>query len=159
VKILYTSILFFVFLVQPLFSQDLQGALNELTKNYDECLQRLEKRDSLINMMNDALKTSREIRSNTDSVMINVSQLMLRNKALVYKYEKMQTMSDSISFLLKKNLALSQTSVNDLDNALVKLNKKYNTAVKDCIRPWYKRWELYGGAVLGAVLGWQLRGK
>ena len=158
-KILYTSILFFVFFVQPLFSQNCESALNELSKNYDECLQRLEKRDSLINMMNDALKTSRDIRSNTDSVFIHVNQLMLQNKSLVNKYETMQTMSDSISFLLKKNLALSQTSVKDLDNALVKLNKKYNTAVKDCTRPWYKRWELYGGAVLGAAIGWQLRGK
>jgi hypothetical protein len=142
-------------LSQSVWSQaaDWEAAYWELSGQYEEALRRLAMRDTLVQMMRAALETARLMRQNTQGLLTDVDSLRAQNESLAIKYERMIALSDSIQTLLSEKVVLSQQSVSELDSAIVDLNKKYNRAVRDCLRPWYLRWEFYMGGLRGGLIG------
>ncbi|UCE19726.1 MAG: hypothetical protein JSV84_05110 [Gemmatimonadota bacterium] len=142
-------------LSQSVWSQteNWEAAYQELSVQYEEALRRLAMRDTLIQVMQAALDTARLMRENTQGLLTDVDSLRAQNESLAIKYDRMIALSDSIQTLLRENVSLSQQSVSELDSAIVDLNKKYNRAVRECLRPWYLRWEFYMGGLIGGLIG------
>ena len=129
------------------------SAVSALVSTYDTCRATAQNQRELLGRCEAQLQTYQSLRENADAIAARCNELRETTGSLVGKYDRMLFQSTQIETLLQQSLTLSQTSVRELDAAIVDLNAKYNTCVKDCMGPFYTRWPFWAGVVSGAVLG------
>jgi DNA repair exonuclease SbcCD ATPase subunit len=134
----------------PLWSQVSQADYDRLEQ---ECLEEVTGLNADIAKLQDALEAQQLQNQKADALIERMDEIRSHSEDLMAKYERMLALSDSTDSLLRQNVDLLKESKEELTDAIVDLNDKYNKAVKECLKPFYLRLELYTGLVVGALFG------
>jgi len=150
----YFLIMFFSLFSVAMAHETVSAALaEELTAKYAECLsivqesdqdiKDLEKQVGLLTQVNENNKDIGAELSRIDNVIDNISNNQNRAKELLL----------NASVKTEESMKLCQTTIDDSLAELQRVHELYLDAVRDCIRPWYARWEFWMGAIFGLLVG------
>ena len=152
--LIYCSITFFSLLTTAMAHETASAALaEELTAKYAECLsivqesdqdiKDLEKQVGLLTQVNENNKDIGAELSRIDNVIENISNNQSRAKELLL----------NASTKTEESMNLCQTTIDGSLAELQRVHELYLDAVRDCIRPWYARWEFWMGSIFGLLVG------
>ncbi len=131
----------------------MEQALTELASSYDTCLERVKVRDAEIKDFEIQIENYKKKDENIEPLINDFKELRTTSQSLIDKQELMLQKSYQIEEKFTANMNLCQESVGDLKKALIELNEKYNSAVQDCMKPWYLRMDVWVAAIAGVLAG------
>jgi len=137
----------------PVWSQDWQGAFEEIERNYEELRLdyniMLATKDSLVV----AVKAQQISITKANALIDDLTKYETDCRSLVGKYDEMLALSDSANKLLKNNVELHKATAEEWAKLAQYLKDEYTQLVKKYSRSFWQRWELYAGLVAGLLAG------
>jgi len=124
-----------------------------MTQQYETCRSQLQKDDELIQKLQVLVSSLKDSRTELEKIIADYENKDTVYDGLSLKYEMIIGHTAKIESLYEQNQHLCTESVGELKAAIIALNKEYNQAVKDCLRPFYLRWSFWSGLGLGILLG------
>lgn len=152
--ITYGLIMFFSLFSVAMAHESASAALaEELTAKYVECLSIVQESDQdikalekQVGLLTQVVENNKDIGvelSRIDNVIENISNNQSRAKELLL----------NTSTKTEESMNLCQTTIDGSLAELQRVHELYLDAVRDCIRPWYARWEFWMGSIIGLLIG------
>ena len=131
----------------------LERATQELADNYRICQSRLAEANQQIESLAALVKSFKVFDENTQALEEDIAEFQAHYNLIIEKYARMLELSGQIEERHVQNASMCQTSVSELQKALVDVNEKYNDAVRALNKPWYLRPMFFLGVLLGLAIG------
>ncbi len=142
-------------LFSPLaFSEvDYEVAFNKLKGAYTQCQTKIDNRDVKIAALEKQINNFEKYQTSLDNIVMNLKGASDKAQSLIDKQQKIIALSNDIEMKYQQNSQLCQQSMDDLIAKVKELNNLYNQAFKECLKPWYARWETWAGFAVGLAIG------
>ncbi len=144
----------------PLFSQadnanniDYEVAFNKLKGAYTQCQTHIENRDDKIKALEQQINNFTQQQTALDSIIADLKDASKRAELLIKKQQTIITLSNEIEKKYQHNTQLCSQSMDELVSKVKELNALYNQAFKECLKPWYARWQTWAGFIAGLAIG------
>ena len=132
---------------------DYELAFNKLKGAYSQCQTKIDNRDVKIAALEQQIKNFQSYQTTLDDIVIDLQKSSQNAQSLIAKQEKIIALSQEIENKYQQNSQLCQQSMDDLIVKVKELNALYNQAFKECLKPWYYRWETWLGFAAGLAIG------
>ena len=152
-------ILFWLFIISNAVSisqaheSNSDAVIEDLSENLTQCYNRVKTRDQEIHILKEQIRNFKTKGTIDQEIAASYATWQTTANALIKKQERILNQSKQIETKFSENMQLCQTSVNELKTELIAINKLYNDAVKNCLKPWYLRWEFWLGGMIGFAIG------
>jgi hypothetical protein len=132
---------------------DYELAFSKLKGAYSQCQTNIDNRDIKIAALEQQLKNVQSYQTALDGIVLDLKVSSKNAQLLISKQEKIIALSQEIENNYQKNTQLCQQSMDDLIAKVKELNALYNQAFKECLKPWYYRWETWLAFATGLAIG------
>jgi len=132
---------------------DYEVAFNKLKGAYTQCQTKIDNRDVKIAALEQQISNFESYKSSLDSIVMNLKGASDKAQSLINKQQTIIALSNEIEMKYQANAQLCQQSMDDLVVKVKELNNLYNQAFKECLKPWYARWETWVGFAVGLAIG------
>ncbi len=147
----------------PLFSQadntnsvntiDYEVAFNKLKGAYSQCQSHVENRDEKIMALEQQINNFTQQQTALDSIIVDLKDASKKAELIIKKQQTIITLSNEIESKYQHNTQLCSQSMDELVSKVKELNALYNQAFKECLKPWYARWQTWAGFIAGLAIG------
>ncbi len=144
----------------PLFSQadnsdniDYEVAFNKLKGAYTQCQTHVDLRDEKIMALEQQINNFTQQQTTLDGIITDLKDASKKAELLIEKQKTIISLSNAIETKYQQNTQLCSQSMDELVAKVKELNALYNQAFKECLKPWYARWQTWAGFIAGLAIG------